>query len=157
MNWVDFLALGIVVAVVVLQMLRLRFSFSLICYETVFITAAALATDKLLPQLVESVRLSAAVLYLGSFLILGGFGIVIATLINRVFGFEAGRSRYAVGLLLALVCGLVLAHVVLKEIVIAAGPRAAVLAEAVARSASGEHLVHVRFLNRLIPGLVRAD
>jgi hypothetical protein len=157
MNWVDLLALAVTAAVVVLQMFRMKLSFSMIVYETPFILAAGFAADKLLPRLRESAGLAEPLAYVGTFVILGGLGIVIATLINRVFEFEAGRSRYVFGFLLTLVTGVVVAHVLVKEVVIAAGPRNAAVGEAVARSAVGVQLVHGKFVSRLIPGLIHVE
>jgi hypothetical protein len=154
-NWLDFVALGVVAGVVVLQMFRVKLSFSLILYETLFLFGAGLAADKLLPVLPAAVRIPAGVAYAVTFVILGGLGLILATLINRVFEFEPGRVRYVFGFVFALAVGLLCAHVVLKEIVILAGPRRPAVGEALARSACGYQLVHLRFLERLAPGLVR--
>lgn len=155
MNWIDFVALAVVAAVVVLQMFRMKLSFAMILYETILIVAAGFAADKLLPLLHQSSQISEPVAYAGSFIILGGLGLILATLISRVFEFEPGRSRYLFGFLLALLSGLVLAHVVLKEIIIIAGPRRPEFGEALIRSRFGYELVHLKFLERVAPGLVK--
>lgn len=155
MNWIDYVALGVVAAVVVLQMFRMRLSFAMILYETILLAGAGVAADKLLPLLHQASQIPEPVAYAGSFVILGGLGLILATLLSRVFEFEPGRSRYLFGFLLALLGGLVLVHFVLKEIVIIAGPRRPEFGEALMRSRFGYQLVHLRFLERVAPGLVK--
>ncbi|MEO0073702.1 MAG: hypothetical protein ABIK43_03450 [candidate division WOR-3 bacterium] len=154
MNWIDFVALGIVAAVVVLQLFRMKLSFAMILYETILLIGAGFAADKLLPLLHQSSQIPEPVAYAGSFVILGGLGLILATLISRVFEFEPGNSRYLFGFLLAFLGGLVVAHVVLKEIIIIAGPRRPEFGEALMRSRFGYQLVHLKFFERLAPGLV---
>lgn len=152
-NPAETVVIGTIVLAGVIQFLRCRRDFSLVFYETVFLGIAVIGATRIAGPLQESIRVPALFGFVIPLLVFAMVAIILATLFNRVLEFDLGRASWFFGLILALVCGLLAAHSVLRAVMDGYGPRRPEFGEAIARSWLSDQLYHCTMLKSLLAKL----
>lgn len=111
----DFVAIAIVAMVTAVQFLRGKNDVSRVFYEAICLVGAAYGANRLYPLVQELTRFSAAVSFLGSFLLLAAVGIALAALVNARAGFDFGVFSYVLVLLAAFTCAYAVGHAAMRS------------------------------------------
>ncbi|MEO0077603.1 MAG: hypothetical protein ABIK86_01195 [candidate division WOR-3 bacterium] len=155
-NQAEMVAIASVLLVGVIQFLRCRRDFSQVFYETAFLVAALVGAIRIAEPLRRSSNLPMLLCFVTPLVVFAMGALILATLLNKVFEFDLGRAGWLFGLVLALICGVLAGHAVLRAIVEAYGPRRPEFAEAIMRSWLASQLYHYPALKNLLGSLSRS-
>ncbi len=118
---IDLLTVGVVALIAGVQFLRVIRDFSLILYETIFLILALIGAVRFYPAVQRFIGFSPFATFAGTFLVLAALAFLCAGLLNLVVSFEFGVFGYLLGFGLAIACGFVFGHAVLRGMVIGYG------------------------------------
>lgn len=121
-TWVDVLSIGVVSLVAAVQFIRAIKDFSLVLYESIFLIVAVVGAVRFYPFVQRFTRFPAVASFAWVFVVFIFLGILCASLLNGIIGFEFGGFSYFFGLFLAIVCGFAFGHAVLRAMVIGYSP-----------------------------------
>lgn len=152
-NLAEIVAAGAVALAGLIQFLRCRRDFSQVFYETVFLAASLIGAMRIAEPLQRNSNFPAFLCFLAPFVVFSMGAVILATFLNRVLEFDPGRASWLFGLMLAIVCGVLAGHAVLRIVVDIYGPRRPEFGEAIARSWFANQLYSCPALRNLLAQL----
>ncbi|MFO7676281.1 MAG: hypothetical protein R6X12_08210 [bacterium] len=157
MLWFDWMTLGIILAVAVLQAVGAAKvdGFSLALFQALFVSLAAVAAVALYRPLALALNLERWVALAGLFIVLGIAALLLGRLAYSFTGWSFGTFDAPLGFIFGLVTGWAVAHVVLRVIVEKQGYSGPV-AQNLARAPVAAEVYWFRTWNKLASVLFKA-